>query len=233
MSPVPFRPAASGSSATRGCSCVTAFEQPTWALTDDRARSLPAGINSTTAEATLSGSVSLLAHSGGAFPSSGSSTSAAASATTSAATPTAIDDVEDDMAVSTSSALQQDALDLETTTATRSLARTATAARSTTSSPSSTTSPRAASTQSVSVTATPSASSAPTSSSSSRSATTAAASAAPATATNADRRSKRWLRFGQDDKAERAERKAWDTVEFVHLPIGDARRKRSSVAGAH
>ncbi|GAA5947175.1 hypothetical protein JCM3775_002689 [Rhodotorula graminis] len=139
---------------------------------------------------------------------------------------------EDDTSVPASSTERQVAPDVEATTSTmsRPLARATAATTSPTLSPPSTTSARVTARSTSSATTT-SASTATTTSSPSRSSSTAAA---PSSAGfDPDRRSKRWLRFGQDGKAERGDRKAWDAVEFVHFPIGDARRKRDHGVGAH
>ncbi|GAA5849088.1 hypothetical protein JCM9279_005787 [Rhodotorula babjevae] len=184
------------------------------------------GRNSTSASSSPSTSASVLPHSGVVPVAAGASTSATTSGAVTA-TSTWREEAEDDMVIASSSVAQQAALDLDTTTTTRPLARTTAATTSTTISPSAMTTTRAAARSSTSTTTT----STTATSSSSRSATSAAA--ASSTRADVDRRSKRWLRFGQDGKPERGGRQAWNAVPFVHLPIGDARRKRDVAGGAH
>ncbi|GAA5915871.1 hypothetical protein JCM8208_003939 [Rhodotorula glutinis] len=187
------------------------------------------GKNATMASSSSLGPASVLPHSDVVPVAVRVETSLSASAPVSSTTAW-LEVVEDDTAVVASSTAQQAALDVEETTTTRQLARTTAASTSTTSTRLTTTAARAV-TRSASPAATTPASSAATASSSSRSTSTAAASSS--TGVDVDLRSKRWLRFGQDGKSDRGERKAWDAVEFVHLPIGDARRKRDHGVGAH
>ncbi|BGP44353.1 hypothetical protein JCM10450v2_000164 [Rhodotorula kratochvilovae] len=148
-------------------------------------------------------------------------TSAAVAATTSVAA--AVEDVEETTAAATSSTTTQRAVAAAVTTT--SSVRTTTTVAAT----SSTTTPAV-----VRTTTTSAAPSSTTTTSARRAAAAAAETATLGVAADADaeRREKRWLRFGQDGRSARADRKAWDAIDFVHPSIGDARKRHLDARGA-